>query len=258
MSFTARWTGALLLAIATIVAAACERGVNHPVAPSTAGSQAASPGNENAQANIDICHRTSGAPAFVPMSVAAAAVEAHIAHGDAPVGHPVPDQPGMKFAADCTPVALVRTVIAFRDLTTHGAPVATYTESGLTLVTTAAAWQTSTTYGNPAPFIQFIRPASAPAVVGEVRITAGGAAFTFSSVDIYSSVTPIPFRITGLLNSTTVFTLERTQPNTFGNFATITNPLSSAAIDTLVIQLSNPATPCCANPVGLDNIVVAR
>jgi hypothetical protein len=33
------------------------------------------------------------------------------------------------------------------------------------------------------------------------------------------------------------------------------NSSSTQTIDTLRITLSNPATDCCSNPVGLDNIV---
>jgi hypothetical protein len=258
MSVTARGAAVLTLVSAMMIGAACESGVNHPAAPSASTGQLPAAGDGNGQAAVNICHRTSGAAEFVPLSVPASAVEAHMEHGDARVGDPLPGQPDMKFAADCTTVAVVRTTITFRDLTGHGTPVTTYTESGMTVTTTAASWQVSTTYGNPAPFIQFIRPASSPTTTGEVRMTAGGATFTFTSVDIYSSVTPIPYRITGLRGSATVFTIDGTQPNTFGNFATIVNPNSTAVIDTLVIQLSNPATPCCSNPVGLDNIVVMR
>jgi hypothetical protein len=254
----ARYASAVVLVSALVAAGACDRGMNQPIAPSPSVDHPAGGVSANGAATIDICHRTSGAAEFVPMSLPPAAVQAHMDHGDAPVGAPVPGQSGMRFAADCTAVAIVRAVITFRDLTTNAAPISSYAESGMTLVTTTATWQAVTTFGNPAPFIQFIRAASAPTMTGEVSITAGGGTFTFTSVDIYSSVTPIPYRFTGLLNSATVFTVEGTQPNTFGNFATITNPNPAALIDTLVIQLSNPATPCCSNPVGLDNVVVTR
>jgi hypothetical protein len=36
------------------------------------------------------------------------------------------------------------------------------------------------------------------------------------------------------------------------------NPQSTASIDALSIQLSNPAAPCCTNPMGVDNISVSR
>jgi hypothetical protein len=41
-------------------------------------------------------------------------------------------------------------------------------------------------------------------------------------------------------------------------FATVQNPHSADLIDTLLIMLTNAAPDCCDNPMGLDNIVVAR
>lgn len=114
------------------------------------------------------------------------------------------------------------------------------------------AW---TGYGRPAPFIGFMSDAGVT-TAGEIRVTAAAGKFAFQSVDLYSSTTPIPYVITGIANAATVFTLEGKQPNTYGNFATIGNPNASVQIDALVIRLSNPAAPCCANPMGLDNIVV--
>ena len=93
--------------------------------------------------------------------------------------------------------------------------------------------------------------------IGEVIVTAGGAKFTFRSVDLYSSTTPIPYVITGIANSATVFVLQNTQGNTFGNFASIMNSQPAALIDALVIRLSNSSAPCCQNPMGLDNISVS-
>lgn len=87
-------------------------------------------------------------------------------------------------------------------------------------------------------------------------MTAAGAGFTFQSVDLYSSTTPIPYVVTGIANAATVFTIQNTQGNTFGNFARVVNPNATAQIDALLIRLSNAAAPCCANPMGLDNIVV--
>jgi Carboxypeptidase regulatory-like domain len=115
---------------------------------------------------------------------------------------------------------------------------------------------TATGYGAPpGPSLQFSTPAGIT-TDGEVKVTAGGSTFRFSSVDLYSSTTPIPYVFTGMSNSTVVFAVSGRQGNTFGNFATIANPQSAAPIDTLLIRLSNPAAPCCGNPVGLDNIVV--
>ena len=114
----------------------------------------------------------------------------------------------------------------------------------------------STTYGRPAPFIQFFSP-SGPTTSAEIRVTANGSAFKFSSIDLYSSITPIPFEISGFRNGTLVFRLTGTQGNTFGNFATIPTQTPDALVDTLFVRLSNPLVPCCPNPMGLDNIRVS-
>ena len=77
--------------------------------------------------------------------------------------------------------------------------------------------------------------------IGTIQVTGGGATFSFKSVELYASLVPIPYQITGLRNSTTVFTLADTVPNTFGNFATVVNPQGSAVIDTLVISRNGMA-----------------
>jgi hypothetical protein len=131
------------------------------------------------------------------------------------------------------------------------------TESGFTVTATSASWEALTTFGNPIPFIQFTRQAGQADTIGEVTVAAGGAPFTFESVDVYSSITPIPHEIVGIRNGAPVFTITGTVPNTFGGFATVSNPQPATPIDTLQIRLTNPAA-CCSNPVGLDNIVVTR
>ena len=136
--------------------------------------------------------------------------------------------------------------------------VTTYTESDFTVTTTAENWVALTTFGNPAPFIQFERPASQGTIIGEVTVTSNGATFTFESVDVYSSITSIPHEIVGLRGGVRAFTISGTVPNTFGEFETVRNPNLTAVIDTLLIRLANPATACCANPVGIDNIVLVR
>jgi hypothetical protein len=64
--------------------------------------------------------------------------------------------------------------------------------------------------------------------------------------------------LVGLRNGVAVFTVSGTVPNTFGNFATVSNPQPTAIIDTLRIRVTNPATACCSNPVGVDNIGLVR
>jgi hypothetical protein len=131
-----------------------------------------------------------------------------------------------------------------------------YSESGFSVVSTLATWFSSG-YGNPGPSLQFL-VANGAAVDGEVRITGGGAAFRFLSVDLYSSITQIPYVFTGISGSTTVFTVSGRQGNTFGNFVTVANPQSSVAIDTLLIRLTNtvPSICCGGNPMGIDNVVM--
>jgi carboxypeptidase family protein/Big-like domain-containing protein len=148
-------------------------------------------------------------------------------------------------------------LIGFDDLSSHAAAFTSYSVCGFTVTGMTTNWTVSTNYGRPAPFIQFLAPGGTTAV-GEVLVTASGATFRFSSVDLYSSTTPIPYVITGIASPATVFTIQNTQPNTFGNFATIVNPDAARQVDALVIRLSNPAAPCCSNPMGLDNIVLAR
>ena len=148
-------------------------------------------------------------------------------------------------------------VISFSGLSANGASVTTYTESGFIVSATSGAWEASTTYGNLALFIQFFA-LPGTTVTGEVRVTLGGSVFTFSSVDLYSSTTPIPYTVTGLRNSATVFTLVDTLPNTRGNFRTVANPNAAASVDAVSIVLTNAAAACCDNPMGLDTVVLNR
>ena len=109
-------------------------------------------------------------------------------------------------------------------------------------------------YGDPAPFIEFITPAETKSTKS-VLIKHGAGNFTFQSIDIYSSITVIPYQFRGILNGMTIYVVKGTVPNTFGNFATVTNPKASTVIDRLIILVDNPST-CCSNPVGIDTIVV--
>jgi hypothetical protein len=147
--------------------------------------------------------------------------------------------------------------ITFDGLSINGSSFTTYTETGFTVVATSDSWVVVTTYGHPAPYINF-RVEADNTITREIKVTAGAAAFGFQSVDLYSSTTRIPYRITGLRNATTTFVLTDTLPNTFGNFATVLNPRALDLIDTLVLSLSNSANPCCPNVAGIDNIVVSN
>src|SRR4029450_694070 len=112
-------------------------------------------------------------------------------------------------------------IIGFGGLPTPG-PFTTYAESGFTVSAVSGNWEASTSFGNPAPFVQFIRAASEPTITAQIEVTASGSPFIFASVDLYSSVTTIPYLVTGLRNSTPMFTLAGTVPNAFGGFTTLT------------------------------------
>ena len=152
-------------------------------------------------------------------------------------------------SSSLSPTSLGDATIGFSGLADR-ASVTTYTESGYTVSAISGDWTGHTTYGHPAPFVQF-----SASVAGEIQVKAGGSIFYFRSVDLYSSTTPIPYTIKGTRNSTTVFTLTDTIPNTFGKFRTVVNPKAAEAIDTLSIALSNAAR--SGNPMGLDTIVLS-
>lgn len=145
--------------------------------------------------------------------------------------------------------------IAFTDVG-NGAAISTYNEGGYSLTASNASWVGATGYGHPAPFIEF-RAAQGSTVVGELTITAFGDPFRFTSFDVYSSTTKIPYVVTAYRSGAVVYTLSSTVPNTFGGFATVTSGRADS-IDVLTIDLTNPAAPCCANPVGVDTIVLAK
>ena len=148
--------------------------------------------------------------------------------------------------------------VTFNGLGVNAAPVGVYSESGFSVSTDDRNWIVVTTYGHPAPFIEF--KAVGDTGLGQVQVFADRhGPFTFKSVDLYSSTTPIPYTITGIRDLAIVYTVTDTLPNTFGNFRTVVNPHATDVIDTLTISLSNPsASPFgnSQNPMGLDNVVV--
>ena len=100
----------LSLTSALIVAVACENGVNS-VAPTRASSvPAVTSASSVSQGKIDICHRTQGSQKFMLLSVAASALDAHLAHGDGRVGDPVPGAPGSQFGPNCSAVMASRVI----------------------------------------------------------------------------------------------------------------------------------------------------
>jgi hypothetical protein len=152
--------------------------------------------------------------------------------------------------------------ITFTGTGPANAGISTHAESGFTVQFRSGTWEVWTVYGNPAPFPIFRAPGGTSGV-GQVVVTAGGAPFAFRSVDLYSSVTPIPYVIIGTRAGTKTFELGDTLPaagvvgNTFGAFRTVTGS-TVGLVDSLTVMLTNPAPACCDNPMGLDNIVLGR
>jgi hypothetical protein len=162
-----------------------------------------------------------------------------------------------------TPPREVSGTITFANAGPANAAISSHSEAGFVVQFRSGSWQVWTTYGNPAPCPVFFSPAGAGAV-GEIHITAGGGLFAFRSVDLYSSVTPIPYAIVGSRSGVKEVEFGDTLPaagivgNTFGAFRTVTTPSAGRLVDTLTITLTNPALAGGSNPMGLDNIVLGR
>jgi hypothetical protein len=147
--------------------------------------------------------------------------------------------------------------IQFGGLTTNRTDVITYSEAGYVVSRSAGNWMSLTTYGNPAPFIQFTTEANTT-TTGEVTISSGGGFFSFESIDLYSSVTQVPYEIVGLRGRDTVLSVTGTLGNTFGNFRTVTSDRPGTFVDTLFIRLTNTTGGAGPNPMGFDNLVLSR
>lgn len=137
-----------------------------------------------------------------------------------------------------------------------------YGESGFTVSAVTNNW-IANNYGAPAPAVVFRGfEFQGPAVSGEIELTKGGELFSFQSVELYSSVTTIPWMFVGYLGSEIQFSLGGQIGNTFGNFVPTSNPSSTTAIDRLDIRLTQPVNTTCptcgGNPMGLDNIIVSE
>lgn len=152
-------------------------------------------------------------------------------------------------------------VIGFDDIGENGVPFTFHTEDGFMVFPAGGAdWVNNTVYGAPAPSVIFSRKRGEPEIWAGAFVRAEETLpFTFSAVDLYSSLTPIPYRFIGYKDGMLVFDVSNTMPNTFGSFKTAFNPdYASSLIDLLYIELVNPFVACCSNPVGFDNIVVTR
>jgi len=243
--------------IALVTAAAfgcgCGRTATTPASPSTSvGTPAATD-----ISTVDICHRDSDS-SFVRMVIPKATSATHLGHGDAFPGHFVPGDNSSRLDQRCVITAVVNATITFRDLTSLGRPVTTFEEDGFRITAVSGDWQEWPTYGAPVPMIIFMRPPANVDASAEIEVHATEGLLAFASVDLYSSVTPIPYVIRGRLGTNDVLMMTGIVPNTFGRFAKVANGNVPQMLEALYIQLVNPATPCCKNPTGLDNIVLRR
>jgi hypothetical protein len=155
--------------------------------------------------------------------------------------------------------------LTFNGLRDSGVPFTPYTESGFTVSPRTGAWLVGAAplFTPPVAYIYF--NAREVPLDADVTITRQGSPFGLTSLQIYSSITSIPYTIIGLKNSSTVLSLSATQPNTRGNFVAISNPQPKAVLDALIIRLTNPGGAGVqsltdvnsTNPVGLDNVALS-
>jgi hypothetical protein len=158
---------------------------------------------------------------------------------------------GLCATAGAQPAARVRMTINFNGLKgADGSAFKSYKQHGFSVVPVQpSSWLVGqNNFGDPPPGIYYENTGG----TNSIQVTHGGATFTFVSIDFYSSITDIPYVFTGMLKGAVVYTVSGTVPNTFGNFAKVTNPDAADAIDTLIVTETNP--PEGLNPVALDNI----
>jgi hypothetical protein len=144
--------------------------------------------------------------------------------------------------------------ITFSSLSLNDVPFNGYSESGFDVTPTLGSWVTSVGGVPKRASIIFRRLQGDPPVTSAVAVTAAGLPFTFDSVDLYSSVTRVPYTFTGFWKSSPVFAISGELPNIFGNYVTVSGD-PTEVVDRLLIQLTNPVVRI-GNPMGLDNIVV--
>lgn len=254
-----------------ISTAACGNGPGSPTAPNSSFSSTAASSEDRAEVTsprVEVCHRAGDT--FVAISVAQSAVGAHLAHGDGLIGQAVPGTTAT-FGPGCVTSVVGPVTITFEDLVVNEAPFISLVEAGFEILVTGPssftrAWEAASLIGRPAPSLVFRVPAGSTATSGAILLTPDEGAFKFVSVDLYSSLTAIPYQFIGYsaqpveggVNFTEVFNTTGTLPGTMGNFVTVTNPYSEISLDRLMIILTSPTTACCDNSMGLDNIVVSR
>jgi hypothetical protein len=171
-----------------------------------------------------------------------------------PNANPVSVQPRAPASSDGT-----TTSVGFDDIVGADSSVFEgYSNSDISVTPGSGRWLVGRTHGQPAPYIYLLSlPWPSVAESATVVVKARGKGFEFVSVDLYCSMTAIPYVFTGFLNESPVFKKSGTVPINFGRFATVVNPDKNVFIDRLEIGLTQSASPI-PNPMGLDNIRVVR
>ena len=241
------------LALAAAAVFSCSRTATSPTGSSNSPATSAA----TDLSTVDICHRDTDS-SFARIVIPKATSATHLGHGDAFPGHFVPGDNSSRLDQRCVITTVVNATITFRDLTSLGRSVTTFEEDGFRITAVSGDWQEWPTYGAPVPMIIFMRPPANVDASAEIEVHATEGLLAFASVDLYSSVTPIPYVIRGRLGTNDVLMMTGIVPNTFGRFAKVANANVPQMLESLYIQLVNPATPCCKNPTGLDNIVIRR
>jgi hypothetical protein len=148
--------------------------------------------------------------------------------------------------------AALGSTIDFATLTgANSDPVATYTENGFIVSSTAGSWFKAFLYGNSTPDI-FLGPVGAP-LPGSITIGDGGSLFTFSSIDFSSNNAGSGYTITGFKGGVQQFVESGTEAISGSVFTTLASS-SALSVDSLVISLTPGVGTTSFN---VDNIVVS-
>lgn len=100
----------LLLATATLFLYSCESVTNSAPQDDNILTQGMTLDANKKKAGADVCHYDAELDAYELLNIAAAAVDAHINHGDALPGEPVPTMEGFEFDETCTPKPIIEVV----------------------------------------------------------------------------------------------------------------------------------------------------
>lgn len=134
----------------------------------------------------------------------------------------------------------------FSDLTVpNSTPFVSDTQGGFTAVNSAGQYSVGQLFGGPVPDL-FLYQGTGTLTVTE----AGAGTFALTSLDLATFGTTGTYDITGFLDGNQVFSTTGTIGG-FGAFETYATGFSSAVIDSLKVQLTDPVSES-----DLDNIVV--